>query len=313
VPTVSAGLTSVDEIMVQDLATGSITPLTRMAGADGHSLEPSLGASGDFVALTSFASQLGGVSGAGSPNVFMEGPLDPSLEGRALLGVLDVAAGGAGPCTPTLTNQLVSKGASFAGDMAVVGSPVRVVQVGSGGGVSVSSFGREGVDVALSAGWVCAIAKTNALGNPGRFAACGSRGGSALSDLTVQGAPLAAEKIGLCGQRAIALGSNGVLYQANLASSFAARPSRSQRISRWAKGWIPTETRASTAVWWPSGPGSRTSAEPPRRSAIATSTARISRCSCSGPMAPSPTAGPRRPTAPARPASSSTIRWVARR
>jgi hypothetical protein len=104
-----------------------------------------------------------------------------------------------------------------------VGSPVRVVQVGSGGGVSVRSFGREGVDVALSAGWVCAIARTDAAGNPGRFAACGSRGGSLLSDLTVQGAPLAADEIGLCGQRAVALGADGVLYQANLASGFAAQ------------------------------------------------------------------------------------------
>ena len=55
---VLAGVAAVDEILVQDLVTGSLTPLTRMAGADGHSLEPSLGASGDFVALTSFASAL---------------------------------------------------------------------------------------------------------------------------------------------------------------------------------------------------------------------------------------------------------------
>jgi len=219
---VLSGLAPVNEILVQDLATGSITPLTRMAGANGHSLEPSLGGSGDFVALTSFASQLGGVAGAGTPNVFLEGPVDPSAERRALLGVLDVSACGAGPCTPTLTSELVTKGASFTGDMAVVGSPVRVVSAGSGG-VSVQSFGREGVDVALSASWVCAIAKADALGHPGRFAACGSRAGSTLADLTVQSAPLAASKIGLCGQRAVALGTNGVLYEANLATGSAAR------------------------------------------------------------------------------------------
>ena len=221
---VLVGLAAFDEILVQDLATGSITPLTRMAGADGHSLEPSLGASGDFVALTSFASQLGGVGGAGEPNVFLEGPIDPTAERRALLGVLDVSACGAGPCTPTLTGELVTKGASFAGDIAVVGSPVRVIEVGPGpGGVTVQSFGRNGVDVALSAGWVCAIAETDGLGHPGRFAACGSRAGASLADLTVGGAPLAAGEIGLCGDRAIALGSNGVLYEADLASGFAAR------------------------------------------------------------------------------------------
>ncbi len=222
---VMSGLATFDEILVQDLITGSITPLTRMAGADGHSLDPSLGASGDFVALTSFASQLGGVAGAGAPNVFLEGPLDPSLERRALLGVLDVSACGAGPCTPTLTSELITKGASYAGDLAVVGSPVRIIEVGSGpGGLLVRSFGREGVDVALSADWVCAIAKTNGLGQPGHFAACGNRAGSTLADLTLQGAPLAAEKIGLCGQRAVALGANGVLYAANLAVGTVASP-----------------------------------------------------------------------------------------
>jgi cysteine-rich repeat protein len=221
---VLSGLVEVDEVVVQDLVTGSITPLTRMAGADGHSLEPSLGASGDFVALTSFASQLGGVAGAGAPNVFLEGPLDPTAERGARLGVLDVSACGAGPCTPTLTDELVSKGASFAGDIAVVGSPVRVIDVNPApGGISVRSFGREGVDVALSAAWVCAIVTSDALGNPGHFAACGSRAGATLADLALGGVPLAAEKIGLCGDRAIALGADGVLYEANLAFGSAAR------------------------------------------------------------------------------------------
>jgi hypothetical protein len=219
---VVSGLAAVDEILVQDLVTGSLTPLTRMAGADADSLEPSLGASGDFVALTSFASQLGGVAGAGSPNIFLEGPLDPSLDRRALLGVLDVAACGAGPCTPTLTSEPVTKAASFAGDVAVVGSPVRVIRTGGTGGLSVRSFGREGTEVALSSAWVCAIAKTNGGGQPGQFAACGSRAGTALSDLTVGGAPLSAVEVGLCGDVAVALGANGVLYRADLSVSFAA-------------------------------------------------------------------------------------------
>jgi hypothetical protein len=220
---VVSGLTPVDEVLVQDLVSGSITPLTRMAGADGHSLEPSLGDAGDFVALTSFASQLGGAFGAAVPNVFQEGPVDPSLERRALLGVMDIAGCTEAPCTPILTNELVSKGATYAGDVAVVGSPVRVIQTGPApGAITVRPYGREGVDVALSAAWVCAIAKTNGLGQPGRFAACGSRAGTTLSDLTVAGVRLSATRIGLCGSRAVALGADGVLYAANLASGFAA-------------------------------------------------------------------------------------------
>ncbi|MHC4911321.1 MAG: hypothetical protein ACYTF9_16590, partial [Planctomycetota bacterium] len=70
------GLATVDEVVIKDLVTGAVTPLTRMAGADGDSLEPQLGASGDFVVLSSFANQLGGASGVGEPNVFFEGPLD---------------------------------------------------------------------------------------------------------------------------------------------------------------------------------------------------------------------------------------------
>ena len=106
--------------------------------------------------------------------------------------------------------------------MAVVGSPVRVISAAPGG-VAVRNFVREGVDVALSGAWVCAITTTDGFGNPGEFAACGSRAGTTLSDLTLWGAPIGASRIGLCGQRAIALGANGVLYEANLASGFAAR------------------------------------------------------------------------------------------
>lgn len=221
------GLSMVDEVLIQDLATGSITPVTRMAGADGQSLDPSLGASGDFLALTSFATQLGGILGAGAPSepsVFFQGPLDPTLDRRGMLGVLDVAACGAGPCTPLLTEEPATKGASFAGDIAVVGSPVRVIQVGPGG-ASVQRFDREGSDVDLAENWVCAIADTDGLGREGRFAACGSRAGvpPTLMDLTFAGAPLEATEIGVCGDRAVALGADGWLYEANLGAGFAAR------------------------------------------------------------------------------------------
>ncbi|MBW2387996.1 MAG: hypothetical protein JRG89_06115 [Deltaproteobacteria bacterium] len=212
------GLLAIDEIMIKDLVSGSVTPLTRMAGADGDSYEPSLGESGDFIALTSFASQLGGVSGAAAPNVFLEGPDDPSKDRRALLGIIDLGSCGGGvACTPRLTGETVTKGAVFEGDVAVVGSPVRVVDVGGGGaGYSVTSFGREGEDVALSEDYVCAIATTDESGNPGQFAACGARSGSSLSDLTVAGAAIEASEIGLCGARAIVLASDGMLYAADL-------------------------------------------------------------------------------------------------
>ncbi len=221
------GLSVVDEVLIQDLATGSITPLTRMAGADGHSLDPSLGASGDFLALTSFATQLGGILGAGAPSepsVFLQGPLDPTQDRRGMLGVLDVAACGAGPCAPLLTDEPATKGASFAGDVAVVGSPVRVIHVGPGG-VSVQRFDREGSDVDLAENWVCAVATTDGFGREGRFAACGSRAGAppTLTDLTFTGAPLEATEIGVCGDRAVALGTDGWLYEADLGAGFAAR------------------------------------------------------------------------------------------
>jgi Tol biopolymer transport system component len=219
------GLGSIDEILIKDLVTGSITPLTQMAGADADSFEPSLGMSGDFVALTSFASQLAGVAGGGEPNVFLEGPADPTAERGAMLGVLDITAciADSDQCMPILTDEPVTKGAVFAGDIAVVGSPVRVIQTSAGpSGISVSDYVREGSDVALSAGWVCALAETDAAGNAGSFAACANRSDSSLSDLIVQGGPLAAEKIGLCGDRAVALGSDGVLYEADLAFGFEA-------------------------------------------------------------------------------------------
>ena len=55
------------------------------------------------------------------------------------------------------------------------------------------------------------------LEGPGRFAACGARSGTSLSDLSVGGAPLEAESIGLCGARAIALAQDGTLFEADLA------------------------------------------------------------------------------------------------
>ena len=76
--------------------------------------------------------------------------------------------------------------------------------------------------MALSASWVCALADTDANGNPGSFAACANRGDSSLSDLTVQGLALSAERIGLCGDRAVVLGSDGVLYEADLVLGFEA-------------------------------------------------------------------------------------------
>jgi hypothetical protein len=124
---------------------------------------------------------------------------------------------------PVLTGEPVEKAAVFAGDVGVVGSPVRVVEVGQGGvGYTVKSFAREGVDVALSAEFVCAIVETSAAGAPGLFAACGARSGNALMDLTVSGAPLAASEIGLCGSRAIVLAPDGMLYEANLSQGFEA-------------------------------------------------------------------------------------------
>jgi len=212
------GLLPFDEVVIKDLITGSLTPLSRMAGADDDSLDPSLGESGDFVALTSFASQLGGVAGAADPNVFLNGPVDPSADRRPLLGLIDLSTCGGGTlCAPILTGEPVTKGAVFEGDVGVVGSPVRVVEVGSGpGGFSVKAFGREGLDVALSGDYVCAVTTTDALGNPGEFAACAARGDSSLTDLTFGGAALPAESVGLCGARAITLGPDGVLYETNL-------------------------------------------------------------------------------------------------
>jgi hypothetical protein len=193
-----------------------------MAGADGDSLEPALGASGDLVALSSFASSLGGVTGEAAPNVFLEGPVAPSVDRRALLGLLDVAScDGVTPCQPILTGEPFEKGAVYEGDVAVVGSPVRLVQAGGGpSGFNVKSFGREGVDVDLSADWVCAIADTNDLGQPGRFAACGHRSGSALHDLVHGGAPLEADAIGVCGARAVVRATDGMLHVADLGSGF---------------------------------------------------------------------------------------------
>lgn len=217
------GLGPVDEVIIKNLDTGSLTPLTRMADADGNSLAPSLGASGDFVALTSFASQLGGVMGGGQPNVFLEGPLDPALDRNALLGVLDVAACIQGSCAPTLTHEHVTRGASFQGDLGIVGSPVRLIETGSGpGGVSIRTFDREGVAVALGADWICSIATTDASGAPGRVAACGSRGGSNLLDITFAGVSITTEEIGVCGNRAIVLGTDGILYEADLSLGFEA-------------------------------------------------------------------------------------------
>ncbi len=214
------GLLPIDEVVIKDLVTGAVTPLTRMAGADADSFDPELGASGDFVALSSFASQLGGVLGGASSNVFLEGPIDPSVSSRPMLGLVDTSScSTAGSCLPVLTGELVEKASVFEGAAAVVGSPVRIVEVvGSGAGYSVQSFGREGVDVALSANYVCAIVDADAAGNPGAFAACGARSGGVLSDLTIGGAALPASRIGVCGSRAIALSTNGVLYEADLAS-----------------------------------------------------------------------------------------------
>jgi len=189
-----------------------------MAGADGDSFDVSLGETGDFAAFSSFASQLDGVAGAAAPNVFLEGPIDPSLQRRPLLGLIDLASCGAGDlCTPILTGEPVTKGAVFEGDVAVVGSPVRVVDVGGGpAGYSVKSFAREGVDVALAADYVCALVDGDADGHSGHFAACGERSGSTLTDLTLEGVALEAASIGICGARAIVLGEDGWLYEADL-------------------------------------------------------------------------------------------------
>jgi len=210
------GLAPFDEVVLKDLTTGAITPVSRMAGADADSFAPSLGASGDFLALSSFASQLGGVAGAGAPNVFLEGPLDPNAQADARVGVLDLSSCEAGGCVPTLTDEPVLRGDSYAGDLAVVGSPVRILGRGSQGGLSVRTYDREGSAVALAGSWVCAIARTDASGRSGRFAACGSRAGTTLVDLTFAGAPIEAQEVGLCGDRAIVLGSDGSLYEADL-------------------------------------------------------------------------------------------------
>ncbi|MHC4911320.1 MAG: hypothetical protein ACYTF9_16585, partial [Planctomycetota bacterium] len=120
-----------------------------------------------------------------------------------------------------LTGEPVENAAVFGGDVAVVGSPVRLVEVtGSGAGYSVKSFTREGVDVALSAEYVCGIVHDD--DGTGLFAACGTRSGNTLSDLQVGGVSLAASEVGLCGSRAIALGADGVLYEADLAFGFEA-------------------------------------------------------------------------------------------
>jgi hypothetical protein len=218
------GLLPVDEVVVKDLVTGAVTPLTRMAGADADSFEPQLGASGDFVVLSSFASDLGGASGLASPNIFLEGPVDRAASARPMLGLVDVSScNAAGSCQPVLTGEPVERAAVFDGDVGVVGSPVRIVGVGGGGaGYTVQSFGREGVDVALSAAFVCAIVNEDASGAPGRFAACGPRSGNVLSDLTFGGAALPAEEIGLCGSRAVALAPDGMLYAADLSQGFQA-------------------------------------------------------------------------------------------
>jgi hypothetical protein len=96
--------------------------------------------------------------------------------------------------------------------VAVVGSPVRVVEK-AGSGFNVEIFDRDGEDVALSAGYVCAIEEGEQL------AMCGARGESenVLSSLTVDDALIPAEAIGLCGSRAVALGTDGILYVADLA------------------------------------------------------------------------------------------------
>jgi hypothetical protein len=206
------------EILIKDLVTGSITPLTRMAGADGNSFDPSLGASGDFLGLTSFASQLGSAVVDGLPNVYLEGPDDRTADSQAMLGVLDVTSClTGGPCEPVLTGengvpaQPVTKGAAFEADVAVVGSPVRLVEVtGPGsGGIAVTDYGREGSDVALSEKYLCAIETGT------QHAMCGLRTGS-LSNLTIGGASIPAQAIGLCGARAVALTSGGQLYVADL-------------------------------------------------------------------------------------------------
>ncbi len=205
------------EILIKDLVTGSLTPLTRMAGADGDSFDPSLGASGDFLGLTSFASQLGSAAGAGLPNVYLEGPVDRTADSQAMLGVLDVASClSGGSCEPVLTGEPVTKGAVFGADAAVVGSPVRLVEVAGAGpsGISVKSFKRnnvevEGIDVALSEDYLCAIEKGTQL------AMCGARTGS-LNNLTSGGGSIAAQAIGLCGARAVALTPGGQLYVADL-------------------------------------------------------------------------------------------------
>jgi hypothetical protein len=217
------GLGPVDEVLVKDLTTESITALTRSAGADGDSYGAMLGASGDFVALTSEASSLGGVAGGTGPSVFLEGPLDPTAPVGPFLGVLDLDSCVPGSCVPTLTGEPIEMGSVFAGDAAVVGSPLRLVEVAPGpGGISVRSFSREGSDVALSEEYVCTIATTDGAGNPGDFAACGARTGSTLTDLTVSGAPLPASDIGLCGSRAVVLTPGGMLYEADLSQGFAA-------------------------------------------------------------------------------------------
>jgi hypothetical protein len=189
------------EILIKDLVTGSLTQLTRMAGADGNSFDPSLGASGDFLGLTSFASQLGSAAGAGSPNVFLEGPVDRTPASQAMLGVLDVKSCLAGDgCDPVLTGEPITKGAVFEADAGVVGSPVRLVEV-SGSGIAVTDYGREGTDVALSEDYICAIETDT------QYAMCGLRTGS-LSNLTDGGA-IPAQAIGLCGARAVALAAVG--------------------------------------------------------------------------------------------------------
>lgn len=218
------GLGPVDEIVIADLATGDLTPLTRMADADGASSEVRLGDGGDFAVFSSFASQLGGAPGGGTPGVFLEGPIDPSESGEAMLGVLDLSTcEGNTACEPILTGEPVRQGDVFEGAAAIVGSPVRLVEV-AGRDVSVTGFGREGTQAALSADFVCAIVGTDGLGNPGSFAACGARGGSVLADLTFGGSPLQAETIGLCGRRAVALAPDGMLYVADLETGFAATP-----------------------------------------------------------------------------------------
>jgi hypothetical protein len=211
------GLAGFDEIVVADLVTGSLTPVTRMAEADGDSGEPRLGSRADFLVFSSFASQLGGAPGGGTPGIFLEGPVDASPSAEAMLGVLDLApCGGGSPCVPSLTGEPVGQGDVFEGDVALVaaGEPVRIVEMAGG----VHSFDREGSQVALAAGHVCAIT------SPGGFAACGPRSGSVLTDLTIGGSPIEAAAIGLCGARAVTLATDGTLFVADLGSGFAATP-----------------------------------------------------------------------------------------